>query len=268
MAGKSKDEIKAAFAWTWLLVQKVGHSRPKRVILYYHGITKEEEVSFCSQMKYLSQRCRVVRAQDILIMENDPQRPIVAITFDDAFVSVFELALPILKKYNFSASIFVPTGWLGRTAKWNIYGKDIQSEMVVDAAQLQKYGSDGTLDFFSHTINHVALSEIDEQTLLTELKGSKETLEDILGKETLAISYPYGKYNDKVINAARKAGYKLGFTIEPKTVNTKTLPLEIGRFAVHPQEGLSTFGLKSKGAYEAINLLQQTKRCLLKKGGK
>ena len=60
-----------------------------------------------------------------------------------------------------------------------------------------------------------------------------------------------------------RAVHKMGFTIEPRTVNTKTSLLEIGRFVAHPQDKLMIIALKSKGAYEVVNILQKLKRGLL-----
>src|SRR5215469_17418737 len=44
----------------------------------------------------------------------------VAITFDDALVSLIDNALPQLERYSFHSTVFVPVGWVGRTPGWSM----------------------------------------------------------------------------------------------------------------------------------------------------
>ncbi|MFC1761592.1 polysaccharide deacetylase family protein [Planctomycetota bacterium] len=262
-----KKKIEAIVAWIWGTWQAVFSRMPKRVILYYHGINREEADSFKKQMDYLAKHCHTVAACEIINAKGDAKLPTVAITFDDAFISVMELAIPVLEEYNLPATIFVPTGWMGQTADWKLFeGEYNYVERVVDHRQLLEWTSLKNIDIQSHTVNHPMLTKTDESTLIRELRESKETLEQILGKEITAISYPYGRFNQDVLDAAQKVGYQQGFTIDPKVVSDKTRPLEIGRFKVDPREGLATFGLKTRGNYEAVNLLRWLKRKVIRKG--
>jgi hypothetical protein len=90
-------------------------------------------------------------------------------------------------------------------------------------------------------------------------------LEKIVGHEVQAISYPHGAYSEKVTEMARKAGYQLGFTIEPAVVNDRTDNLRIGRFCVSPADSLMKFRLKVKGAYEVTGYLRRMKSLIGRK---
>ncbi len=68
------------------------------------------------------------------------------------------------------------------------------------------------IDFQSHTVNHRKLAFLDYKQNLEELKNSREILESRLNKNINAICYPGGSYNDDSLDAARTAGYDLGFT--------------------------------------------------------
>ena len=93
----------------------------KSHILLYHGVTKfnsegienisgkhMEAMEFDKQMKWLSENKNVVTLKEI---NNTPDS--VAITFDDAFKNVYDVALPILKKYDLPATFFITTGFVG-----------------------------------------------------------------------------------------------------------------------------------------------------------
>ena len=91
---------------------------------------------------------------------------------------------------------------------------------------------------------------------------SKQALQGIVGHEISAISYPHGKHDERICNAAQKCGYKMGFTIEPRVVSAKTDDFRIGRFYVSPNDSLIKFKLKVSGAYEVENFLRTLKLLL------
>ncbi|NQT03164.1 MAG: polysaccharide deacetylase family protein, partial [Planctomycetes bacterium] len=79
---------------------------------------KADVPGFSKQMAYLANKCSVVKPSKMKNMPSDKDRNLTAVTFDDAFVSVFENAVPVLKKHKLPAAIFVPTGNLGKTPLW------------------------------------------------------------------------------------------------------------------------------------------------------
>jgi peptidoglycan/xylan/chitin deacetylase (PgdA/CDA1 family) len=185
----------------------------------------------------------------------------VAITFDDAFVSIFENAIPVLKKHGFSAGIFVPTGNLGLSPGWVIEDNcSDKNETVMNIEQIAELGNDG-FEVFSHTISHPLLTQIDEDGLRYELLESKKQLEKIIGCEITAISYPHGAHDTMVCMAAKNAGYRLGFTTEPDTVDCSPDDMRIGRFEVSAADSMLKFRLKVNGAYRAVKYLRKLKSC-------
>ena len=92
----------------------------KSCILLYHGVTNSKSFGienysnkhiqsdeFEKQMKFLKENKKVVSIRDI---KKEPNS--VAITFDDTFKNVRDVALPILKKYNIPATFFISTGFI------------------------------------------------------------------------------------------------------------------------------------------------------------
>jgi peptidoglycan/xylan/chitin deacetylase (PgdA/CDA1 family) len=71
------------------------------------------------------------------------------------------------------------------------------------------------MDVQSHTSTHRVLQTVPEEELASELRGSRELLQEILGEPVRAVSYPVGKplkYTPHVRQAVRDAGYDLGFS--------------------------------------------------------
>ena len=256
--------MKTALAITYASTLSVAQKKPYRIVMYYHSVKKQDIGSFEKQMAYLASNCKVVKASEILTASMDGVNPIAAITFDDAFVSVFENALPVLKKHSLPASIFIPTGNLGQPPRWNIpENSPDKNDIVMSEKQLTEANKCG-FELLSHTVSHPILTELNDNTLKAELSNSKLALEKILGYQICGISYPHGAYNSRVCNAARQAGYRFGFTIEPSVVNTSADTMQIGRVAVSLKDSLFKFKLKVSGAYQIVGSVMTIKRKLLR----
>jgi peptidoglycan/xylan/chitin deacetylase (PgdA/CDA1 family) len=251
--------LSAAVYWMCLTIfRKKSH----RLIIYYHGVSKQNVRGFEEQMKYLAKTCNMVKTSEIIGLKTGRGR-VVVITFDDAFVSVFENAVPILQKYGFTAAVCVPTGNLGEAPQWNpaenCYDAD---ERVMDQQQLCQLDQEG-FELLSHGVRHVPLAEIPDSELWSELSHSKEQLEQILGHQVVGISYPHGSWDERVCKVAKQAGYEFGLTIEPQTIDNTTSNLRMGRFAVSPKDGSLKFSLKVSGAYQVTSYLRAAKTRML-----
>ena len=64
----------------------------------------------------------------------------------------------------------------------------------------------------SHTVNHLKLTDISDDELETQLNDSKKMIEEITGKPCIWFAYPYGLFNNKIVEAVKKAGYKYART--------------------------------------------------------
>ena len=51
-----------------------------------------------------------------------------------------------------------------------------------------------------HTVNHLHLENIeDDEKIVSEIEDDRRRLEDIMGYGIVGMAYPYGTYNDKVV---------------------------------------------------------------------
>jgi peptidoglycan/xylan/chitin deacetylase (PgdA/CDA1 family) len=248
----------------WIYLWFTGRKTTRRVVFYYHGLKVSEVQSFEKQIAYLAANVRVVKPSEILIADCRDAANVVALTFDDAFESIREYAVPILRRYKITAAICVPAGHFSAVPPWMVLdGCSNETERVMTEQQVAALHRDG-FEIFSHTLSHPVLTEIADAQLDMELSGSKKRLEQIIGQEVIAVTYPYGSYDSRVCDAAKRAGYKIAFTTEPRVIYKVSDLFKIGRFKISPDDDLMDLRLRISGAYQAVLLLRYLKHLIKK----
>ncbi|OGE20015.1 hypothetical protein A3A14_00190 [Candidatus Daviesbacteria bacterium RIFCSPLOWO2_01_FULL_43_38] len=153
---------------------------------------------FERQMKYLKENGYTTTSLDTLYaaLKKTATLPekVVILTFDDGYIDFYFNAYPILKKYGFSATIFIPTGLVGQPA-------------YLSWSQIKDMHSSGLVVFGAHTVSHPHLPSLSRETALKEITESKNTLSDHLGVPVNFLAYPYGSTNESVITLTKEAGY-------------------------------------------------------------
>ena len=129
-----------------------------------------------------------------------PDNPVL-ITFDDGYRDNYKNAYPILKKYDFKATIFVISSFLGVYPNYITW--DQAREMDADNISIQ-----------SHTVDHKSMTDLSDDELRTELVDSKKKIEKELGHQIDYMAYPTGTYNLHIAKLVQEAGYKAAFTIK------------------------------------------------------
>ena len=90
----------------------------------------------------------------------------------------------------------------------------------------------GTVEWGSHTTSHANLGSCPPALIERELRGSRELLEQALGREIRVISYPNGSYSPDVLRIAAEAGYTEGFAVDQQEVGAGAALLAIPRFDI------------------------------------
>ncbi|SUY47972.1 polysaccharide deacetylase family protein [Clostridium putrefaciens] len=196
-------------------------------ILYYHSVEKSEDnelrispKKFRGQLKYLKDNNYVsLTLQELqsYITQNKPiPKNSVVITFDDGYKDNYDNAYPILKEFGYTATIFVISGLIDKDP--NYLNSDHIKEMSKNGVEIG-----------SHSINHDNLLEISKEDKIETITKSKQDLEKLIEKPVISIAYPFGKFNDDIVNITKDAGYTLGFTIDKGWGNGKEDPLKLSR---------------------------------------
>jgi peptidoglycan/xylan/chitin deacetylase (PgdA/CDA1 family) len=189
-------------------------------VLAYHqinddfdfSITRQKVCQFERGVRYLhDQGYKAVSLDEVLDTGADHHDKKVAFTFDDAYQDMYSNAFPILKEFNFTACIFVITGYVGKQSDWDYrWGRNRRRHLTWE--QIKEMSQAG-FTFGSHTVNHPDLTGIQKRQLEYELKESKQELEDKLGQKVDFLSYPFGRYNRYVQEETKRLGYRAGFTL-------------------------------------------------------
>jgi peptidoglycan/xylan/chitin deacetylase (PgdA/CDA1 family) len=141
-------------------------------------------------------------------------RRTVAVTFDDAFLSVLEHAYPVLSKLGLPATVFAPTAFISdERGRLEWPGIDLWSD-TPSAPELDGMSWDDLRflaaqgwEIGSHTRTHPHLTGLGDEDLDQELVGSRRECEANLGTPCRTLAYPYGDVDPRIAEATAAAGY-------------------------------------------------------------
>jgi peptidoglycan/xylan/chitin deacetylase (PgdA/CDA1 family) len=153
-----------------------------------------------------------------------PSKPVL-LTFDDGYADIGRYALPILRRYGFSATVFVVTDLLGATNQW----MDGASPLLTPDA-VRRWAAAG-VEFGAHSRSHADLTALDAAAVLAEVQGSQAALAALLDRPVAAFAYPYGRYNAAVVEVVRRH-FALAFTSDPGCNDRWTDPHRLRRTEV------------------------------------
>ena len=264
--------VRAIFRYSLRLAGRT--STLRLTILYYHGVSPEHRLGFARQMDALHRGARVMPAS--YRGELPPGNKCVAITFDDALVSVAEIALPELVRHSFHSTIFVPVGWIGRTPGWAMKKSEPAlaavvnpelTEVVMSSEQLNAL-SPSLVSLGSHSVTHPSMPELDPKQARKEIEDSRQRLAELSGREILEFSFPYGEHDAYTVAMCRAAGYQTVYSITAEEVDATSSEVLRGRTKVDPSDGSIEFFLKFNGAYQWMRYtvaLRKTLRSMIGK---
>jgi peptidoglycan/xylan/chitin deacetylase (PgdA/CDA1 family) len=239
------------------LLLRLAGLKPGKVslILYYHVVESENRQRFGCQMDSLLRWATPIRAEfKAPLSATDRQ---IVVTFDDASETVLTQALPELGKRNIPFTIFVIPGQLGTSVDW--YAKP---DRIMSAEELQQLGQNSLVTIGSHTQTHPALPALTEVAVREELRESKLQLESLLNKPITLFSFPYGLFNEDLLQWCRDAGYERVFTTLPEDISLQKNDFVYGRVRVDPTDWPLEFYLKLAGAYRWLPAAITAKRKL------
>ncbi len=131
------------------------------------------------------------------------------LTFDDGYEDFYYDVFPILKKYQMKATIFVIYDYVGRRGFMN--EKEIRE--VLDS---------GLVELGSHTFDHYYLKKAPLAAARHQIIDSKKAFEDRFGVKIKTFAYPYGAFDQSVIDTVKEATYSAAVSVIPGTIQSDT----------------------------------------------
>jgi peptidoglycan/xylan/chitin deacetylase (PgdA/CDA1 family) len=170
-----------------------------------------------------------------------PKKPIL-LTFDDGYVDNERNLLPLLKEFDFSATIYI----LGdRSITKNTWDPDGDALLTPEA--IRNLHASGRIEFGSHGWTHRHYSTLARTEVALELSKAKNELESFLGCAVTSVAYPYGDAHDPQIRKiAEQSGYRLGFSTDHGAMTIGDDPFYIFRVNMFPKESAFSLWKKSR----------------------
>jgi len=152
-----------------------------------------------------------------------------AASFDDGYQHLGDVLPGLMEACGVVPIVFVPAGLIGRPNRWD-YNHRLRPVNHLDRQSIRQLANLGVA-FGSHGLSHCDLTGCKPPELEKELVASRAILQDLTGQEITALSYPFGRCDERVIDAAAEAGYRHGFTMAFPAPDDR--PLTRGRVPVY-----------------------------------
>ena len=176
------------------------------------------------------------------------QGKVVGITFDDGFKNNLTHALPILQKFGFTATNYIISQNIGGTNHWDL-DKGIPKNPLMDENEIKQW-INGGMEIGSHTQNHVHLADIDNKNATKEITQSKLDLEKKFNCVINHFCYPYGSYNDEIVNITKDVGYHTATTVDRSRARAGSDLLTLPRIPITHRTFPHLFLMKILSKYE------------------
>jgi peptidoglycan/xylan/chitin deacetylase (PgdA/CDA1 family) len=212
-----------------------------KAILTYHSVDSSGSVisvdpsTFERHVRWLgSGAVTVVSLIDLLSLSDD--RDAVAITFDDAFTNFRTEAWPRLEAHGLPVTLYVPTGFVGRTNEWDaIPGGGMPTLPILDWSWLARLQEAG-VTLGAHSRAHPDLRRLDENRIRDEVWGSLDDIARETGRRPDTFAYPYGYWNGTAASVVRGACLS-ACTTELRTLTGREQPHLLPRLDVYYLRG-------------------------------
>jgi peptidoglycan/xylan/chitin deacetylase (PgdA/CDA1 family) len=169
----------------------------------YHSINDETGTNppdlvvtpenFRTHLAYLQKRGYQFLTMSEVISGDYDSAPRVALTFDDGFQDNYTQMFPILKEFGAKATIYLCP--------------DMPKIDKLTREQILEMQASGSIEFGAHTMTHINLSQISDESAIYEITESKKYVEKLTGRECPSFAYPFGRLNDRVAQSVEKAGF-------------------------------------------------------------
>jgi peptidoglycan/xylan/chitin deacetylase (PgdA/CDA1 family) len=221
------------------------------LVLCYHALSERWPADFAVSPAQLEQQLRHLldrgfRGVTFTAAVTGPQSGrTVAVTFDDAYRSVLELAFPILDRLGLPATIFAPTAYVGsgRPMEWpgidEWAGGPHSPELLPLSWEELRQVADAGWEVGSHSHTHPRLTQVDDTELERELGESREECERRLQRPCTSIAYPFGDVDERVVTAAARSGYRAGAALDVRS--SRVQPLAWPRVGVSREDSFARF---------------------------
>jgi glycosyltransferase involved in cell wall biosynthesis len=221
-------------------------------VLLYHAFTDNGERdtyvmprrSFEWQMRLLAAlRYRVISAEELVEELRDfrlPAKRTAVITVDDGYADNRDIALPILRRHRFPATVYLVGSLLGARNDWIDEGP-LGDRPILDEPAIASM-LDAGIRFGSHTQTHPALTKIPAAAAKDEIGVSRTQLEEALQTPVDTLAYPFGDLDDETVSLVAGSGYRGAYESHDQSLaSLGDDPWRIPRIEIRGEDGIFSF---------------------------
>ena len=242
-------------AWKTVLPAARALRRRRSLICAYHGVAESNAQvdpdflrvspsAFRGQLEVLlGAGFEMVTVADLAARANGAEPPagMAALSFDDGMDDNHANLLPILREYGVPASVYVISGLVGKENPWMAPGT---GRMMTEDELLDLHRAG--IELGAHTVTHPNLEELGYEECLEEMTAGRDFLQELTGAPVRTFAYPFCKYGNDAMRAARDAGFDAAVTCHWRG---SWDPFEMKRVMITGKDGPPSFGLKAWELY-------------------
>jgi peptidoglycan/xylan/chitin deacetylase (PgdA/CDA1 family) len=182
-------------------------------IVTYHAVgdvpnvlwtrTKDFEEHLATFARHGLKTISLGQLADLLARRKPLPKDSFVITFDDGYESVYNDAWPLMKKYGFTATVFLITDFMGKDNHWPGQPPAVPKANLLTWQHVAELAKDGW-EFGPHTRSHVALSTVTPAIAVEQLSSSQAAITEHTGQPAKVFAYPYGDTNQSVVDIVKQ----------------------------------------------------------------
>ena len=240
------------YCW-WLPNKSFRHPR----IMMYHMIADQLSGSkksglrvspkmFEKQLKWFSEnQWKFIKMSQLKDFLNEEK--VVAITFDDGYEDNYTEAMPLLKKYNATATLYLvidrhENDWSAKKKRNHNKG-DLLKETKLSDNQVQQMVDSGIFELGGHTITHPYLPNTSVSEKRNEILSCKNLLEDKFNTHVASFAYPFGVYDSEDIDILETSNFSSAVTTNEGVAQTKSI-FELNRIKASGKDNFFEFKIR------------------------
>ena len=131
----------------------------------------------------------------VTAFNNNSSEKLVGLTFDDGYENFYHNALPILRNFKFSATVYCVSDLIGKYNEWD-RDTGISRNPLMNDEQIWTCLQEG-IEIGCHTATHKSLTAKDVD-FYQEITAAKTTLENRFNNNIASFCYPYGHINENI----------------------------------------------------------------------
>lgn len=229
-------------------------------VLMYHSISDRATASFrrwtvspdsfAAQMGFLagegytsltaSEYARCLGGRSSL-----PAKPVV-ITFDDGYADFADAALPVMRSFDLSSTLFVTSGYVDGRSEWLVRERETRRPMLRWDRLAAIAGED--VEYGGHGFSHRQFDTMAVAEAMDDIVRGRRMIEDRTGRSVTSFAYPHGYSTQPLRNALASAGFTSAHAVVDAMSSLDDRLYAISRIIVHADVTLTRFASMVAGS--------------------